>query len=84
MHSAILTKTQRDNKHYYTLWNDWVLYHANSTGVQELQHCLCAFVLKVRKIDGNPNTLHQVKLPLEEDYWYTKQPLGHCTLDTTV
>ena len=69
MNSAIPTKTQRDNKYCYTLWNDWVLYHANSTGevipllynitVEELQHCLCAFVLEVRKKDGNvfvPNT----------------------------
>ena len=23
-------------------------------------------------------------MPLGEDYWYTNQPLGHCTLDSTV
>ena len=32
MLSAIPTKTHRDNKYCYTLWNDWVLYRANSTG----------------------------------------------------
>ena len=73
MHSAIPTTTRRDNKYCYTLWNDWVLYRANSTGevipllhnitAEELQHWLCAFVLEVRKKDGNlfvPNTLHHI------------------------
>ena len=73
MHSAIPQKTQRDNKYCYNLWNDWVSHRENSNGetipllhnitVKELQHWLCAFVLEVRKKDGNafiPNTLHHI------------------------
>ena len=33
---------------------------------------------------NNAYYLKPVKIPSEEDYWYTIQPLGHCTLDTTV
>ena len=73
MQSAIPKKTQRDTKYCYTLWEDWVLHRAKSTGevipslrnitAEELQRWLCAFVLEVRKKNGNvfvPNTLHHI------------------------
>ena len=73
MQSTIPKKTQKDNKYCYTLWEDWILHRAKSTGeiipslrnitVEELQYWLCAFILEVRKKDGNmfvPNTLHHI------------------------
>ena len=32
----------------------------------------------------NAYYLRPVKSPAGEDFWYTTQPLGHCTLDTTI
>lgn len=74
MQKAVPEKTQKDNKYCVGLWEEWVscrakttpgvvVPHLNKITAQELQHWLCAFVLEIRKKDGNPfppNTIHHV------------------------
>jgi len=71
--SAVPASTRKDTKYCVSIWDEWVVARANSTGtiipylkditLPELNHWICYFILEVRKKDGTefpPNTLHHI------------------------
>ncbi|XP_065915625.1 uncharacterized protein KIAA1958-like [Dysidea avara] len=71
--SAVPESTRKDTKYCVSMWDEWVVARAKSTGtiipylkditIPELNHWICYFILEVRKKDGTefpPNTLHHI------------------------